>query len=409
MDTGGQPQPIPRSHKVQLIILGTLLAVAVALVLWLLLRPPVVKPTPTPLSTTSEAKAQLALFSSGVSNPTSIVSTGVAGDKRLFVIDQSGKIRIINSTGTVVSESFLDISSLVMFSGEAGLLGLTFSPHYATDGYFYVDYIDKNLTTVVARYHVSSDANTADTSTAQVILTQKQPYTNHNGGALAFGPDGYLYIAFGDGGDAGDPGNRGQDTTTLLGKLLRIDVSKLPYTSPSDNPFVGKAGAKPEIWDFGLRNPWRISFDSKTHELYIADVGQGEVEEINVEQPGKGGNNYGWRCYEGTKDFKTDGCKAKSTYIFPQLTYDHTEGRCSVTGGYVYRGKKYPDLSGKYFYADYCGGQVYSMQRGENGAYAATKMLQAPYRISTFGQDNNGELYLADYGTGAIYQIQDAQ
>lgn len=409
MDVGGQPQPISKPHKIQIIILGILLIAAVILVLLLLLRPPVVKPTATPASTSDGAKAQLALFSAGVSNPTSIVSTGVAGDDRLFVLDQSGKIRIINSTGTVVPESFLNISNLVTFSGEAGLLGLAFSPHYATDGYFYVDYIDKNMTTVVARYHVSSDANTADTSTAQVILTQKQPYPNHNGGALAFGPDDYLYIAFGDGGDAGDPGNRAQDTSTWLGKLLRINVSKLPYTSPSDNPFIGQASAKPEIWDLGLRNPWRISFDRQTHELYIADVGQGNVEEINVEQPGKGGNNYGWRCYEGNADFKPAGCKDKSTYAFPQLTYDHTEGRCSITGGYVYRGKHYPDLSGKYFYADYCGGQVYTMQRGADGTYTSAKMLQAPYKISTFGQDNNGELYLADYATGAIYQIQDAQ
>ncbi len=409
MDTGGQPQSMSRSHKIQIIILGALLVVAVALVSWLLLRPPVVKPATISSSTSTGAKAQLALFSSGVSNPAGIASTGVVGDKRLFVIDQSGKIRIINGTGTVVSEPFLDVSSLVTFSGEEGLLGLAFSPHYATDGYFYIDYIDKNQTTVVARYHVSSDANTADTSTAQVILTQKQPYPNHNGGALAFGPDGYLYIAFGDGGDGGDPGNRAQDTSTWLGKLLRIDVAKLPYSSPSDNPFVGRTGVKPEIWDVGLRNPWRISFDGKTHELYIADVGQNDQEEVNIEQAGKGGNNYGWRCYEGAKDFKTDGCNDKSAYAIPQLTYDHTEGRCSVTGGYVYRGQKYPDLGGKYFYADYCGGQVYSAQRGTDGKFASTRMTQTPYKISTLGQDNSGELYVADYTTGAIYQIQDAQ
>lgn len=409
MDMGGQPTSTPKSHKVQLAVLATLLVVAVGLVVWLLLRPPIVKPTTNPSHTTAGPKVQLALFATGLNNPTSIVSTGVTGDKRLFVLDQSGKIRIVNSTGTVVSEPFLDISSIVSFGGEAGLLGLAFSPHYATDGYFYIDYIDKNLTTVVARYRVSSDANTAETSTAQVILTQKQPYQNHNGGALAFGPDGYLYIAFGDGGSAGDPEHRAQDKTTWLGKLLRVDVSKLPYASPSDNPFVGQANTKPEIWDVGLRNPWRISFDSKTHELYIADVGQGTVEELNVEQPGKGGNNYGWRCYEGNKDFSTDGCQVKSNYIFPQLTYEHTEGRCSVTGGYVYRGKNYPDLGGRYFYADYCGGQVYTMQHNTDGSYTSTKLVESPYKVSTFGQDTNGELYLADYATGALYQIQDAR
>ncbi len=262
----------------------------------------------------------------------------------------------------------------------------------------------------MARYHISGDANTADASSAQVVLTQKQPYQNHNGGPLIFGPDGYLYIAFGDGGDEGDPGNRAQDTSTWLGKLLRIDVSKLPYTSPSDNPFIGKVGTQPEIWDLGLRNPWRISFDSKTHELCIADVGQGTIEEVDVEQPGKGGKNYGWRCYEGNNDFKIDGCKDKSNYAFPQFTYDHSEGRCSVTGGYVYRGKNYPDLSGKYFYADYCGGQVYAMQRDASSKYVSTKVVQTPpYKISTFGQDDNGELYAADYASGAIYQIQDAR
>jgi glucose/arabinose dehydrogenase len=408
MDMGG-PQPAPKSHRLQVIILAVLLALAVGLVVWLLLRPPAVKHATTTSKTVTAPKVQLALVTSGLTNSTGIVSSGVTGDGRLFVLDQNGLIRIVNSSGTVVSEPFLDISSQVMPGGETGLLGMAFSPHYATDGYFYVDYIDKDLNTVVARYHISGDENTADKSTAQVILKQKQPYYNHNGGAIVFGPDGYLYIAFGDGGSAGDPEKRAQDPTTWLGKLLRIDVSKLPYTSPGDNPYVGQSGTKPEIWDMGLRNPWRISFDSKTHELYIADVGQGEIEEINVEPAGKGGNNYGWRCYEGDKEFKTDGCKAKSTYVFPSLTYDHAEGRCSVTGGYVYRGQAYPDLSGKYFYADYCGGQLYYMERQADGAFKGTKAIQTPYKISTFGQDNKGELYLADYASGALYRIQDAQ
>ena len=399
-----------RSRKLQLIILGILLLVAVALVGWLLLKPPMTTPASTSSTTTAQAKVQLALYATGLSNPTGIVSSGIAGDERLFVLDQNGIIRIVNSTGTVLSEPFLDISDIVMPGGETGLLGLAFSPHYATDGYFYVDYVDKDLNTIVARYHISGDANTADASSAQVILKQKQPYSNHNGGAITFGPDGYLYIAFGDGGSAGDPENRAQDPTTWLGKLLRIDVSKPPYTVPSDNPFAGKANTKPEIWDLGLRNPWRISFDSQTHELYIADVGQATTEEIDVEPAGKGGNNYGWRCYEGNSDFKTDGCKTKSTYVFPQLTYDHSQGRCAITGGYVYRGKDYPDLTGKYFYGDYCGGQLYAMQRNSsNGTFTSTKMAATPYKISTFGQDNDGELYLADYATGAIYQIQDAQ
>jgi glucose/arabinose dehydrogenase len=408
MENGGQT-PMPKSHRIQLIILAVLLVVAVALVGWLLLRRPVVAPAPTSNKTPSPVKVQLALFASGIEHPTSITSTGLASDERLFVLDQSGKIRVINGTGTVVGQPFLDISSQTRFEGEMGLLGMAFSPHYATDGYFYVDYIDKDMNTTVARYHISSDANTADISSAQIILKQKQPYTNHNGGALAFGSDGYLYIAFGDGGSAGDPEKRAQDMNSWFGKLLRIDVSKLPYTVPSSNPFVGQAGVKPEIWDSGLRNPWRISFDSKTHDLYIADVGQGEVEEINVEPAGKGGKDYGWRCYEGDKEFKLDGCQDKSKYVFPALTYGHAEGRCSVTGGYVYRGQDYPDLTGKYFYGDYCGGQVYFMEKQSDNSYKPTEAFRTPYKISTFGQDSSGELYLADYASGAIYHLQDAQ
>ncbi len=408
MESGGQA-PVPKSHRIQLIVLGVLLVIAVVLVSVLLLRRPVVSPVTTPSMTPSPVKVQVALFASGIEHPTSIISTGVKGDGRLFVLDQSGKIRIINSTGTVVSQPFLDISSQTRFEGEMGLLGMAFSPQYATDGFFYVNYIDKDMNTTVARYHISGDANTADITSAQIILKQKQPYTNHNGGALAFGSDGYLYIAFGDGGSAGDPEKHAQDMNSWLGKILRIDVTKLPYTVPGTNPFAHTAGVKPEIWDSGLRNPWRMSFDSKTHDLYIADVGQGDVEEINVETTGKGGNNYGWRCYEGDKEFKLDGCKAKSTYVFPALTYGHTEGRCSVTGGYMYRGQKYPDLTGKYFYGDYCGGQVYFMEKQSGGTYKTTEAFKTPYKISTFGQDTNGELYLADYASGAIYRLQDSQ
>lgn len=399
----------PKLRRLIVAALYAMLVVAIMVVVWLLAQRPAVSPSnPSKTSNPSgQTKVQLALFATGISNPTGIVSTGVSDDNRLFVLDQSGKIRIVNSSGTVINQPFLDVSDAVSFEGEMGLLGLAFSPKYATDGYFYINYIDKQQNTVVARYHVSKDANTADTSTAQIVLKQSQPYKNHNGGALAFGPDGYLYIAFGDGGSAGDPENRAQDMSTWLGKILRIDVSKLPYTSPADNPFVGQTGVKPEVWSSGLRNPWRMSFDTKTKELYIADVGQGAVEEINVEAAAKGGNNYGWRCYEGDRDFKTAGCNDRSKYIFPVLAYDHSEGRCSVTGGYVYRGSLYSDLNGKYFYGDYCGGQVYAMEK--NNTFEASLLIKTPYKISTFGHDNSGELYVADYGSGAIYKIQDAQ
>ncbi len=403
----GQPSKSPR---LLVVALYTVLVLAIMIVVWLLAQRPAVSPSnPSKNSNPSaQAKVQLALFATGISNPAGIVSTGIAEDKRLFVLDQSGKIRIVNSSGTVINQPFLDLSDTVMFEGEMGLLGLAFSPEYATDGYFYVNYIDRQQNTVVARYHISKDANIADTSTAQIVLKQPQPYKNHNGGALAFGPDGYLYIAFGDGGSAGDPENRAQDMGTWLGKILRIDVSKLPYVSPTDNPFAGQGGVKQEIWSSGLRDPWRMSFDSKTHELYIADVGQDAVEEIDVEAPGKGGNNYGWRCYEGDRGYKTAGCNDRSKYAFPVLAYDHSAGRCSITGGYVYRGTLYPDLSGKYFYGDYCGGQVYAMEK-KDSVFTATLAVQTPYKISTFGQDSGGELYLADYGSGSIYKLQDAQ
>lgn len=406
MQNGGHP-PINKSHKVQIIILAVLLVIAVGMVGWLLLRKPQVAPV-TPTTTTSPLQVQLALHAKGLTKPTAIAASGVKGDKRLFAVEQGGKIFVVNASGSVVKEPFLDISSLLTTGGEAGLLGMAFSPTYATDGYFYVNYTDKDMQTVVARYKVSGDENTADTSTAQVILRQKQPYANHNGGALAFGPDGYLYIAFGDGGSGGDPERRAQDVSTWLGKILRIDVARLPYTSPGDNPFVSTPGAKPEIWSVGLRNPWRISFDAKSGEMYIADVGQGQIEEINVEAARQGGKNYGWRCYEGDKEFKLDGCKSRDQYVFPALSYDHSEDRCSVTGGYVYQGSAYPNMVGSYFYGDYCGGQVYFMKRA-NGSFTTTKALDTPYKISTFGQDNAGELYVADYTSGAIYRIQDAQ
>ena len=392
----GQP---PKSRRLVIAALYAVLVLAIMAVVWLLAQRPAVSPSnPSKSSNTpGDSKVQLAFFATGISNPTGIVSTGIADDKRLFVLDQSGKIRIVNSSGTVINQPFLDLSDTVQFEGEMGLLGLTFSPQYATDGYFYVNYIDRQQNTVVARYRVSKDANTADGSSAQVIFRPSQPYKNHNGGAMTFGPDGYLYIAFGDGGNAGDPENRAQDMSTWLGKILRIDVSKLPYTPPDDNPFVGQSGVKPEIWSSGLRNPWRMSFDAKTKELYIADVGQGAVEEINVESAGKGGDNYGWRCYEGDRDYKTTGCDDRSKYVFPAVAYDHSDGRCPVTGGYVYRGSMYPDLGGKYFYGDFCGGQVYWMEK-KDGAFATTLAIQTPYKISTFGQDSSGELYLADYG-----------
>lgn len=393
------------TSKAEIIALCVMLLLGIGVMAWLLMHQQKVATPAQPAKPTPPSKVQLAFFAGGLPKPTSIVSTGQAGDTRLFVLGQDGLIRIVNTDGTVVDQPFLDLTDTVLPGAETGLLGLAFSPHYDKDGFFYIDYVDKSLTTVIARYHVTSDPNKADKTSAQVVLTQKQPYPNHKGGALVFGADGYLYIAFGDGGSGGDPENRAQNLQTWLGKILRLDVATLPYKIPADNPFATQAGAKPEIWDYGLRNPWRISFDHKTQQLYIADVGQGDIEEINVEAAKKGGNNYGWRCFEGTKDFKLDGCKARDQYVFPVLDYDHSDGRCSITGGYVYRGDKYPGLDGKYFYGDYCGGQLYQLANQDN-KWNATLIGKTPYKISTFGEDNAGELYVADYQTGSIYRLQ---
>jgi glucose/arabinose dehydrogenase len=255
---------------------------------------------------------------------------------------------------------------------------------------------------------VPAGADVADPASEKILFTLKQPYVNHNGGDLVFGPDGYLYATLGDGGSGGDPGNRAQNKSSYFGKILRIDVnSGDPYSVPADNPFVHDAGAKPEVWAYGLRNPWRISFDRLTGDLYIADVGQDSVEEVDVQRAGSvGGENYGWRCYEGNQAYNTANCKPASAYVVPVLTYAHQDGRCSITGGFVYRGARYPALTGKYFYGDFCSGQLFYVSR-ENGVWTNRLAATTPYAISTFGQGNDGELYFADTKTGSIYHIQD--
>lgn len=346
------------------------------------------------------------LVATGLKSPTGIVA---AFDQRLFVLEQAGQVRIIDNAKKLSEKPFLDLSSEVLSGGEMGLLGLAFHPAYQDNGYFYASYIDKDQNTVIARFTVSADANVADPASKKVIFTLKQPYANHNGGDIAFGPDGFLYIALGDGGSGGDPHNYGQNKDSYLGKILRIDSNNGdPYAVPSTNPFVNEPGVKPEIWAYGLRNPWRISFDKETGDLYIADVGQGKLEEINVQKAdSKGGENYGWRCYEGTQAHKPEGCKPAEEYTAPIVEYNHDDGRCSVTGGYVYRGEQYPALSGKYFYGDFCNGQLfYADTTGDTW----TNVLAAttPYRISTFGQGIDGELYFADFTSGSIYHIRDA-
>lgn len=390
-----------------------ILAIAAILIWGLALRqpknapvvtpPPVTTPAPEPTYNTPEI--ELKEVASGFSQPVAIVSTGNASDTRLFVVEQDGRIRYIKDGKPA---DFLDIRSKVKTGAEMGLLGLAFHPDLAKNPYFYVNYTDKNQNTNVARYTLKSDG-TADAGSEKTILQVAQPYPNHNGGGLAFGPDGYLYIGLGDGGSGGDPQNRAQNPNQLLGKMLRINVnSGDPYSSPKDNMFPDGKGGRPEIWAMGLRNPWRFSFDRKTGDLYIADVGQGDWEEINFQAADakSGAQNYGWRCYEGSHKFNTNGCKDASNYVNPIIEYNHDDGRCSVTGGYVYRGTQLPALDGKYFYGDYCGGQLYYAEL-VSGKWKTMPAAETNHSITTFGEDNTGSLYLASYKTGTVYNIND--
>lgn len=342
---------------------------------------------------------------------TPVLVTAPPGDMaRLFVVEKSGTIRIIDKATNTVTGTFLDIHTLVSTGGEQGLLGLAFDPNYASNRRFYVSYTDTNGDSVIARYLASpGNPNVVDSTPPVTVLTLAQPDTNHNGGMIAFGPDGKLYIGFGDGGGSGDPNGNGQNLTALLGKILRIDVSALPYTIPSDNPFASAAQGK-EIWSYGLRNPWRYSFDRQNGDLYIADVGQDSWEEVNIATSGSGrgnGLNYGWNVMEGNHCFlPSSGC-ATAGKTLPRVEYDHSGGACSITGGYVYRGSAIPSLRGTYFYADYCAGFVRSLAL-INGT--ATQFFDWPTLrpsekfITSFGEDGAGELYIMT-SAGALYRI----
>ena len=351
---------------------------------------------------------ELDLFASGFDRPVNIKH---AGDDRLFVMEQDGIIKILNSNGTTESTNFLDIDSRVGSIGnEQGLLGLAFHPNYATNGYFFVYYTNNSGDTVVSRFsRIGISPEIADPNSELVILTFSQPFSNHNGGELQFGPDGYLYISSGDGGSGGDPQNNSQNLTNLLGKLLRIDVNNStvsnPYAIPADNPFVGNASARDEIWSYGLRNAWKFSFDSTNNDLWIADVGQNAREEINQVSHTAAGLNYGWRCYEGNNEFNLSGCPNSNTLTFPVSEYAHTGGRCSITGGYVYRGSVYPNLIGKYFFADVCTQEV-GYLTFDNGIWNSTFETFSGGFVA-FGEANNGELYISTLG-GNIFRLTDA-
>ena len=349
----------------------------------------------------------LVTFASGFNRPVDIKH---ANDSRLFVVEQDGIIKVVDDSGNVNTTPFLDISNITNSSGnEEGLLGLAFDPNYATNNRFYINYINNIGNTVIARYTTSTNPDIADASSAEILLTISQPFSNHNGGSMAFGNDGLLYIAIGDGGNGGDPGNRAQNLTLLLGKILRIDVSGASgYTIPATNPYVGNSNARDEIWAFGLRNPWKISFDSDNGELWIGDVGQSNREEINNVVINNSGYNFGWRCYEGTANFNTTGCPNLSDTTQPVAEYNYGGNpfKCSITGGYRYRGNNFPNLAGKYVFADYCSNEIGTLTPdGTSWSMEFTSPFSG--NLSTFGEDANKELYVAALFSGIIYNIVD--
>ncbi len=330
---------------------------------------------------------------SGLNRPVDIQSAN-DGSGRLFIIEKLGYIRVYENE-KLLETPFLDITDRVKASGnEMGLLGLTFHPDYEKNGFFFVNYTGDSGNTRISRFQ--SNGNSAEKTSETVLLVIEQPYENHNGGALAFGPDGYLYAGLGDGGLAGDPHKNGQNIETLLGKILRLDVNNGDtYTIPSDNPFGN------EVWAYGLRNPWRISFDRATGDLWIGDVGQGDWEEIDYLPAGaESGANFGWSIMEGSHRYDSE---PQSGLLLPAAEYSHAEGGCSVTGGYVYRGTAMPEWAGVYLYGDYCSGKVWALILS-NGQWQSQVMFETGVLITSFGQDESGEIYLAS-DTGNVYHL----
>ncbi len=383
-----------------------------------------------PASTVSATSIPSALVftpvTGGLSLPVFVTNAG-DGSNRLFIVQQGGQVRIFKN-GSLLPTPFLNIAGSVPnftgVNGEQGLLCLVFDPNYSANGIFYITYTTTNpdptfiYTTTLARYHVSTgNPDVADASSGVVLLSIPKKYTNHNGGMIAFGPDGYLYMSMGDGGSGGDPDNNAQNLHTLLGKLLRLDVESTPppgkmYVIPPTNPFFGSSdpNVKQEIWAYGLRNPWRFSFDRLTGDLYIGDVGQNIEEEVDFQAASSaGGQNYGWHILEANLCYDPSvGCVAPTGYVPPVATYDHGTNDsfgCALTGGYVYRGSNSPSLQGVYFYGDYCSGKVLGLVKNANNTWSSSVIVSTSYSISSFGQDEQGELYLADYGSGTVYEI----
>ncbi|HUW08418.1 MAG TPA: PQQ-dependent sugar dehydrogenase [Anaerolineae bacterium] len=377
------------------------------------------EPTPPPTSAptvTTEPSATPVRFPpsielepawSGFQKPVYLTHNESDDEDRLFVVEQAGRVRMIED-GILQPEPFLDLTDSVGSLGsEQGLLSIAFSPAGSGDDAFYVNYTDLHGDTVIARFRFAQDdPRQADRSSEQGILRVAQPASNHNGGQLQFGPDGYLYIGMGDGGQGGDPWGNGQNPETLLGKMLRLDVADTEtYLIPANNPFVGQDTTRPEIWALGLRNPWRFAFDRATGDLYIADVGQNRHEELDFEPAaGPGGHNYGWDAMEGSQCFEPEiGCDP-SEFVLPVAEYDHGLG-CSATGGVVYRGGRYLALSGVYFYGDFCSGNIWGLRRDSRGQWETAMLLQTDLSISSFGEDGAGEIYVLSYNDGLIFRL----
>lgn len=364
-------------------------------------------PTPTPTPTPTTPSVKLTSLVTGLSAPLDLeISDDNSG--RMFVVEQSGRVKII-SNGAVLPTAFLDISGIVsQEGGELGLLGIAFHPGFATHPIFYANYtqtVGGQLKSVIAEFQVSSgDPNVAD-STPRVLLTVDQPFPNHKAGQLAFGNDGLLYFGLGDGGDAGDPLNNAQNTTSFLGKILRIDVdSGSPYGVPTGNLFPGGLGGLPEIYAYGFRNPWRLSFDQPTGRLFVADVGQGSWEEIDfVDDPATKGGNFGWRVMEGSHCFNpSSGCDMTSK-VLPIFEYDHSNGNIAVIGGYIYHGTAVAGLAGMYVFGD-LSGKVWGLKQNTDGTWTQVDLLTGTFQLASFGQDTSGELYIVDH-SGSISKI----
>ena len=368
--------------------------------------------TPTPTAAPAWPAISLNPVASGLASPVDMADPNDGSSRsssgRLFVVEQAGRVRIIRN-GQLDATPLLDITDRVRCCGERGLLGIALPPGYTQKGYFYLNYTTDalgKLQSRISRFHLSGDTNIADPDSEQIVLAYDQPFGNHNGGGLAFGPDGFLYIGVGDGGSSGDPDNRAQNLSDILGKMLRIDVetgNPATYTIPASNPFVGQTNARPEIWSYGLRNPWRYSFDRQTGDLFVADVGQNGYEEIDFQPAASGGGeNYGWRITEGTHCYNPNPCDSAGLTL-PVADYDRSDGR-SVTGGFVYRGAAWPALQGIYLYADYVSGRVWGLRFTSTG-WENRLLLESNRNISSFGQDAAGELYVIDHAGGILRVI----